>query len=251
MFKIDQITNIFDCDECNSVLVDPVTVSCGNNVCKKHLDAILEDVDKETNTFKCKCCYNEHSIPKEGFSINKRIKKALEIELNNLQLTPIYYECKKSIEDAKESEAEIESVARDPENYLYEYFENIKRDVELRREELKEKIDTYSDEMIKQIEASRVNCIKLSKDIADITAELSKSKQEMDDLSKKFDSFDFSMDFEDLKKNADILKDKFNEMLLNYKDSLLDKREYSFYYDRKKSMRTLLGYFKVPKNFKR
>ena len=141
MFKIDQITNIFDCDECNSVLVDPVTVSCGNNVCKKHLDAILEDVDKETNTFKCKCCYNEHSIPKEGFSINKRIKKALEIELNNLQLTPIYYECKKSIEDAKESEAEIESVARDPENYLYEYFENIKRDVELRREELKEKID--------------------------------------------------------------------------------------------------------------
>jgi hypothetical protein len=59
------------------------------------------------------------------------------------------------------------------------------------------------------------------------------------------------MDFEDLKKNADILKDKFNDMLLNYKDSLLDKREYSFYYDRKKSMRTLFGYFKVPKDFER
>lgn len=34
MFKIDQENSIFDYDICNKLLVDPVTIVCGNSVCK-------------------------------------------------------------------------------------------------------------------------------------------------------------------------------------------------------------------------
>ncbi len=37
MFKIDKVKTLFDCSLCNQLLVDPVTIPCGNSICKKHL----------------------------------------------------------------------------------------------------------------------------------------------------------------------------------------------------------------------
>ena len=42
--------------------------------------------------------------------------------------------------------------------YFNEYFEELKRQVDLRREELKLKLDNYSDEIIQSIESTKDNC---------------------------------------------------------------------------------------------
>ena len=52
-----------------------------------------------------------------------------------------------------------------PEGFLYDYFEKVKRDVDLRREILKQEIDTYSDLVIKQIEDAHTECKILSAQI--------------------------------------------------------------------------------------
>ena len=97
MFKIDQVKYLLDCDHCNNLLVDPVAIVCGNSVCKKHLDELMEASPKESNTFLCKLCDDEHYIPKKGFAINKRFQNALDIKLNTLKLNPVYEECKREI----------------------------------------------------------------------------------------------------------------------------------------------------------
>ncbi len=94
MLKIDQVKNLFDCKQCNRLLVDPVTLSCGYSVCKRHLDELLEFSPEESNNFLCKLCDDEHCIPKKGFSINKSIRNALDIKLNTLKLNPVYEKCK-------------------------------------------------------------------------------------------------------------------------------------------------------------
>ena len=47
MYKVDKIKNFFDCDLCHELLVDPISIPCGNNVCKIHLDNLLKKISKE------------------------------------------------------------------------------------------------------------------------------------------------------------------------------------------------------------
>ena len=64
----------------------------------------------------------------------------------------IYNECTKEIEKAKETVLKVDELKKNEEMYIYNFFEDIKRQVDIRREDLKFKIDNYSDEIIKSVE---------------------------------------------------------------------------------------------------
>ncbi len=53
MFKIDQVKNLFDCEQDNQLLLDPVTLPCGYSVCKIHLDRLWGESPKASYTFLC------------------------------------------------------------------------------------------------------------------------------------------------------------------------------------------------------
>jgi hypothetical protein len=76
MFKVDKIKNFFDCDLCHKVLVDPISIPCGNNVCKGHLDNLLKNVSKEKSFYQCEICQEEHFIPKNGSKVDKRLQRS-------------------------------------------------------------------------------------------------------------------------------------------------------------------------------
>jgi hypothetical protein len=135
-YKIDQVKNLFDCEQCNQLLVDPITLSCGYSVCKKHLDRLLENAPKDMNKFECELCKEKHCIPEKGFAINRNIQNGLDNDLNSLKLNTVYDKCKKAVTDANNKIQKIEILEKDPENYIFEYFEELKRQVDLRREEL-------------------------------------------------------------------------------------------------------------------
>ena len=66
------------------------------------------------------------------------------------------------LNDAEDNVAQIEALEKDPETYIYEYFEEIKRQVDLRKEDIKSRVDSFSGEMIRSIEISKENCVRLS-----------------------------------------------------------------------------------------
>ena len=99
-----------------------------------------------------------------------------KFELNTLKLSPVFHECTKEIEEAKEKMVKVELLEQNAENYIYEYFEDIKRQVDIRREDLKFKIDNYSDETIKSLELNQKNIIKISKEVNQMTNAIEKSK---------------------------------------------------------------------------
>ena len=93
MFKIEIIKNFFECDLCHQVLVDPITIPCGNSVCKGHLDNLLMNVSKEKSFYQCEICQEEHFIPKSGFKVNKRLQNALQNQFNTfykIRIADIY-----------------------------------------------------------------------------------------------------------------------------------------------------------------
>ncbi len=68
MFKIDQAKNLFNCEQCNQLLVDPVTLPCGYSVCKRRLDRLLENSQKNlinlnVNYVRKSITYQEKVLP--------------------------------------------------------------------------------------------------------------------------------------------------------------------------------------------
>ena len=83
---------------------------------------------------------------------------------------------------------ELKSLEENPEGFIYEYFENIKRDVDLRRERLKQEIDQCSDTIIEEIEKIKSECMKTSKEMDEEPMEIN----EVINFDKKIWEFKFS-----------------------------------------------------------
>ena len=223
---MDQVKILFNCDICNELLVDPVTIPCGNTLCKVHLDELLTS----DNVFKCILCHKKHNVPEDGFIVNKRIQNALYFE--KIKLTPGFLKCKQKIEEATEQASKIESIKKYPAGYITEHFDIIKSHVNWRREEIKADIDKYADEMIQKIETSKINCMDMSKENSQLTSRIEESTRELENLKKRLDTFEIDhLNFKNIEANADDLKEKLNRILVQYKESLIIFNDYVFVYE--------------------
>jgi hypothetical protein len=237
---------IFDCDLCNSLLVDPIILPCSNTICQLHINDLLEKRSKRKNAFICELCVDEHEVPANGFASNKRIKHQLDTKRNEMKIESGINNriCKKSVNEAENSLAKLELVHKDPENYIYEYFEDIKREVDLRREVLKDKIDSYSEEIIESIESTKLNLISISKEVDQLTFDVTSLKKELSEIKEKFVTFELDDGIcASIKKSIDHLKIKCDEILVDYKESLLRNTKYSFTFKDQSLVEDFFGKF--------
>ena len=139
---------ICELEECKLFFENPIVLPCGTNICQQH----VEDCE---NTYNCPICKKEHLIPDTGFPINKIAVKTIE---NGLHLNEI----QKKIADSNEK---LESIVKEhdslnSDNLIYDYFSNLRNQVDLHREQLIEQINKRSDEIIKQLKEMEANCKK-------------------------------------------------------------------------------------------
>jgi hypothetical protein len=85
-------------------------------------------------------------------------------------------------DEVKNLATKIDFIQNNAETYINEYFQNVIRDVDLRRELLKAKIDDYSNLLIESLKTTEANCIKLSKEINDVTNKIKRSKAVSDEF---------------------------------------------------------------------
>ena len=84
--------------------------------------------------FECKCCKKQHSVPNEGFTTSKFIQNLLTIKSNSIDSNQVFEEINHKIRSANKTVDEIDKMAQESESYIYDYFEDIERQVDLRRE---------------------------------------------------------------------------------------------------------------------
>ena len=149
------------------------------------------------------------------------------------------------IEQIESLMQQLNHLKSSPDAFIYDYFENVKREVDLRREILKQEIDKCSDQMIEQIEKSKSDCLNLNAKIEDISAEMYTLTQELNQLKGRFNSqlkipvdFDFSKKSKSYRKSQSQslmierelaeLERKFEQRIQAYKSSMLQNKAYSF-----------------------
>jgi len=131
----------FTCKHCNETFVDPVFLNCcGENICKKHID--------ESSAFECPLC--QSNIQNQKIQINKVLKNLMEREILNLKIDPKYETIIKTLNDKIK---QIEILHNDPENFIYNKFNELKRLVDLDRENAKVEIDKEADEIIQKLDS--------------------------------------------------------------------------------------------------
>ena len=143
---------------CKLILDNPVTMPCGNSICKHHLEQF------EQSNQKCNCffCGEQHEIPKNGFGVNIAL---LTIIQNCYELDPIRSMIIKTFNELSQSVGEY--VSLDPNVYIYDNFAEIRNKVDLHREESIKEIHERSDEIIRQLkekeEQCKLNAAKIAK----------------------------------------------------------------------------------------
>lgn len=129
------------CGLCSELLVNPVPLACGETVCSSHLTILLG-----THSFICDICQDSHCTWDLTFEMEKRTKKVMYSQTQIFRQDPSL-----AIKETKEIFEKMDSVATDPEYFAFKYFEDLKRQVDVKRELLKIEIDEHSDSLIQTI----------------------------------------------------------------------------------------------------
>jgi len=151
--------------------------------------------------------------------------KAHQINLNFSQ----FNDYNKIIQDLNKNLKEIEAIRKDPENYIAEYFGELTRQIDLRRETLIEEIHKYSDELIQKIEKLKQDCVAKSKEATKTTVELDNIKAKINNLNSTFSSLeidDIKLDEIMSQKKSKEVSDLMGLALNQYKFELQGKKYY-------------------------
>ncbi len=150
MMNLQKLKELFNFCFCSELLQDPVVLPCGQTVCKIHSTKITEQIFS--------FCSLIHSLPRKGFPTNKFVQVQLDMQQDNLEANNNLDECQKILKEMKKKIKELESIKTDNLNYIYEYFAELRRQVDLRRDNLIYQIEQFSNETIEEIYRLQLEC---------------------------------------------------------------------------------------------
>ena len=129
------------CKFCSQIYNNPITLSCGDTVCRHHID------EQISNKFMCPLCNEENTL--QNIKVNKLIENLLRFELHEFKINPIY---ERVLNYFKKEIGNLEAILNDPERYVFEEINELKRLVDLDREKLNIQIDEIANEFIQRLE---------------------------------------------------------------------------------------------------
>ena len=135
----------FTCQHCYEIYNHPITLPCGDNICKHHIEELISN--SAANKFICPLCNETHS--NENFKVNKLIENLIKRKLHDIKFNPKYVETLKNLKTEFQS---LEAILANPEAYIFEEIKELMRQVDLDREELKSEIDERANDLIHHLE---------------------------------------------------------------------------------------------------
>ena len=153
---MEKINKLIICLVCGDNFKDtPVTLTCCNTtICESHVESQLKNC--KSKIFKCEFCQKTHRMKNHKFPINETIQNLLKEDITELEET--YYGAYDEINKLQKSKEIMSNLKNDPNYFIYEYVADLKRQIDLRKEKIKEKIDDVCEKMIQKLDNYREEC---------------------------------------------------------------------------------------------
>jgi hypothetical protein len=158
---MNKLKSSLTCSNCLKIYKDPIELPCSHNLCKVHL---VEKSVVQQNKIKCGECKKDFQIKDNEFKTINFINKLLD---EHVYFSDEEISLKKQIEDSIRKffqmyeEFCLNKTNRDLD--VHNHFQEIRRNIDLHREKLKEKIDDIYMEMIdksKKFEATYLKSLE-------------------------------------------------------------------------------------------
>jgi hypothetical protein len=136
----------FTCSYCMKIYRKPVILPCNHCLCEEH----LKDIDVlKVKKIQCKTCKQEFGINENEFKPNEIAQNLIEKEMHLTEVEKTLKNlCEKSLKEVIRLNDEHENDKQSLILKCYEHFQEIRRKIDLQREELKDEIDKIALAMI-------------------------------------------------------------------------------------------------------
>mgnify|MGYP002789989745 CR=1 FL=1 len=134
------LKEIFKCDECKSMIKEPVTLSCGNSICKRHLVELSKHKDNLNETIGkifCRECNRDVQFLWSEIGVNKKMEELINRKILNLKFDKNFQETVREYENFQKNFLKYEKITNKREAYIYEYYQDMKNGIDLLREQYK------------------------------------------------------------------------------------------------------------------
>ena len=143
----------------------------------------------------------------------------------------VFYESSCKLQEALREVEKIDSITKDPSIYINQHFDDCHVQINSRRKSLIKDVNDYSDQLIRENESNRSQCLQNSAKTEALAKKIDFLKEEILDLKKQFDLFDASatqLRFKETKSGSIYLKSRLSQTLKDYKESILPNNQLSF-----------------------
>jgi hypothetical protein len=231
----------FTCLICSKILKSPFALPCGDTICEEHLkkSEVLRN-----NSIKCLSCGEVFDVKNnQMIRQNKALQNLIQKELF---LSDAEKSKKKSLEESIRNFSQLNEQLQESKNIFelqsHNHFQEIRRNIEMQREELKDKID--------QIALKMIDELKLIEDTYSIR--MREFKVEAFDLEKEKKSLNETFrDVNILISSINQLQVKQDEAASRLKSNLFSLKcaKYLYFNICQISLNTRLYYLMVPSIF--
>jgi hypothetical protein len=157
-----RLKSTLTCSYCYKIFKDPLELPCSHHLCKEHL---AEKSGVKQNRIKCGECKQDFDVNNNDFKTNSLIKKQLD---DHVYLSDDELSMKEQIEDSIRQFFKIyEQFALNKTTLdldVHNHLQEIRRNIDLHREKLMEKIDDIYMEMIEKTKSFEATYLKSLKD---------------------------------------------------------------------------------------
>ena len=214
--KIDKLKSLFVCQLCKCQYEKPIILPCGEIICEKDLDIFYKNQDSIKN---CKFCDKEHS--KSSKIPAKQTIKLMELGSHQIDFGKTFEYGKNVLRDLDRTIRDYEQINNDPNNYIYNYFNDLKNQCDIKREEIKMEIDNHFDNLLLEIQdlcGDYQRSTKM-KNNEKINAEIDHSKKTLTDWVKEYDT----ISIDEKARDKIIFKSKFAKIKLEKELDILKR----------------------------
>ena len=138
------LEKMLTCKYCNKIYSEPITLACGDSLCKEHIQELLSIDD----TYFLICPFCNIKSSNQNFIVSKTIQDLLDIQAHKFKIDP---RLEQTFTNFKTEIRNLELILNEPENFIYEEINELKRQVDLDREKAKAEIDELADDLIQQL----------------------------------------------------------------------------------------------------
>lgn len=221
------INEIIKCIECKKTLEKPVILPCGKNICRKHFD---EKQNHGQAMIFCLHCQREHIISSSDLIENSSLQDLINTKIDNFDLGETYSKALESCKELKNKLQDLESVQRLSDVYIQDFVINLINQIDLKREELKLKIDTRAEFLVQDLKQFEKDCLdKLIITRSSLESKLQNSNRDLENLSNSLKVFtNNNKEYEKINTSCVNKIDEVKNLMKEFKNEILLDRGHEF-----------------------